>query len=198
LHSLFPHQTVETRMPVQAISTFSSMRYENFDFLKMIFPRLVIANIYRNGIEVVASRLSHSKLGARFDFENHCVAWSHARDAMEWGANESNFVPVPHHDLSDRQKTDALFESILNKAGLTDPSPCSEFILNNVINTNNSPAVADKSDNKSLAGRVERWKPWTAQQREKFEELCGETMRFFGFPIAWKASPESKSTSNQS
>ena len=189
LHSLFPSEAFEQNQPPpKAISTFSSMRYENFDFLAKIFPRLVIANIYRNGIEVVASRLTHSNIGQRFDFENHCTAWAHARDAMEWGSGKTAFVKVPHHDLADREKAESVFSNILTQVGLHDPKPCADFVLNNVINTNNSPAVKDASDNAGLSDRVERWRDWTDQQREKFEDLCGDSMEFFGFPIPWKQS----------
>ncbi len=207
LHSLFPKsnpsesndQESASDFPL-AISTFSSLRVEDLDFVTQLFPRLVIANIYRNGVEVVASRMTHSHIGPQFEFEQHCVAWSHAQDSVQWGAEKSNFVPFPHHELFDRSKTNVLFKQVLDQIGIPGVAPCVDFVHSNVINTNNSPAIesaqGDAESNARLAKRVERWRDWTDQQREIFECKCGATMNYFNFELPWQqlSATMSKST----
>ena len=130
LHSLFPESdTTDSQdhpspdIP-RAISTFSSLRVEDLDFVTRIFPSLIIANIYRNGVEVVASRMTHSHIGPQVEFEQHCIAWAHATDSLQWGVEKTNFVPFPHHDLLDRNKTNLLFKQVLDQVGIRDPEPC--------------------------------------------------------------------------
>ena len=206
LHSLFPSpdspdlkdQDLGSDFPL-AISTFSSLRVEDLDFVCQLFPRLVIANIYRNGVEVVASRMTHSHIGPQFEFEQHCVAWSHARDSVQWGAEKPNFVPFPHHELLDRSKTNLLFKQALDQIGILEVDACVDFVHSNVINTNNSPSIelvqGDTKSNARLAKRVDRWRQWTVQQRETFELKCGATMNYFNFELPWRQLPvfESKS-----
>ena len=151
---------------------------------------MVIANIFRNGIEVVASRMTHSHIGTRFDFEQHCVAWSHALDSIQWGAEKPNFVPFPHHDLLDVKSTESLFQQVLDQIEIADPQPCVGFVHSNVINTNNSPKLqpttgAD-STNANLASRSERWRDWSQEQRQVFETKCGEAMSQLGFKVPWQ------------
>ena len=200
LHSLFPESEIsdgegsddgsQNSQPPIAISTFSSLRLEDLDYVTQLFPRLVIANIYRNGIEVVASRMTHSHIGPQFGFEQHCVAWSHARDSIQWGAGKPWFVPFPHHQLLDRGLTESLFRQALDQIGVADVQPCVGFVHSNVINTNNSPELqrtaGPTSSNANLANRVERWRNWTAQQRDIFELKCGETMDYLGFQVPWR------------
>jgi len=200
LHSLFPDSeesavegsvegSSENSQPPVAISTFSSLRVEDLDYVTQLFPRLVIANIYRNGVEVVASRMTHSHIGPQFGFEQHCIAWSHARDSIQWGADEPGFVAFPHHDLLERGPTESLFRKALDQIGVAEVQPCVEFVHSNVINTNNSPEIQQVtgtgSSNANLANRAERWRDWTMQQREIFELKCGATMDYLGFQIPW-------------
>ena len=193
LHSLFPASpdpsaADDGELPV-AISTFSSLRVEDLDYVTRLFPRLVIANIFRNGIEVVASRMTHSHIGPQFEFEQHCVAWSHALDSIQWGAEKPNFVPFPHHDLLDMGSTELLFRKALDQVGIADPQPCVGFVHSNVINTNNSPELETESgatkSNANLTSRAERWREWTKEQREVFETKCGTTMSKMGFKVPW-------------
>ena len=201
LHSLFPkseesdgdgsndNSNQNSQSPI-AISTFSSLRVEDLDYVTQLFPRLVIANIYRNGVEVVASRMTHSHIGPQFGFEQHCVAWSHARDSIQWGADKPCFVPFPHHDLLNRDSTESLFREALDQIGITEVHPCVSFVHSNVINTNNSPdlqsTTGPASSNANLANRVERWRDWTAQQRDTFELKCGPTMDYLEFQVPWR------------
>ena len=195
LHSLFPESdTTDSQdhpspdIP-RAISTFSSLRVEDLDFVTRIFPSLIIANIYRNGVEVVASRMTHSHIGPQVEFEQHCIAWAHATDSLQWGVEKTNFVPFPHHDLLDRNKTNLLFKQVLDQVGIRDPEPCVDFVHTNVINTNNSPELhsvaGTASTNANLSKRIERWRDWTDHQRIIFELKCGETMQSLGFPVPW-------------
>ena len=199
LHSLFPSSDIsdaedqESRSEVPlAISTFSSLRVEDLDFVTRLFPRLVIANIYRNGVEVVASRMTHSHIGPQFEFEQHCVAWAHSRDSLQWGTEKPNFVPFPHHDLLDRSKTTLLFKQALDQIGIGTPEHCTDFVHSNVINTNNSPELQSvfgaTSSNANLSNRIERWRDWTDQQRDTFELKCGATMDTLGFQVPWQRS----------
>jgi len=199
LHSLFPSQDNTDSEDQQshsdqplAISTFSSLRVEDLDFVTRLFPQLVIANIYRNGVEVVASRMTHSHIGPQFEFEQHCVAWSHSRDSIQWGTGKSNFVPFPHHDLLDRSKTNSLFKQALDQVGIPDVDSCVNFVHSNVINTNNSPKLQSTtgatSTNANLSNRIERWRDWTDQQRDTFELKCGATMDSLGFQVPWQRS----------
>ena len=201
LHSLFPTRPTldksndstetyirEPGVPL-AISTFSSLHLENLEYVTKIFPRLVIANIYRNGVEVVASRMTHSTIGRNFSFEQHCIAWSHARDAIQWGVDKPCFVAVPHHELLERETSNAIFRTALEKIGIVDVEACTELVHTQTVSVNNSPelSIHSESISSALEKRVERWRTWDRSQRLLFEKLCGETMKFFGFEIPWKS-----------
>lgn len=182
LNVLFPDPMISD-VP-RCVSTFSSLQIDIADTLEIFFDGLLIANIVRNGVEVVASRMKHVQIG-KFTFEDHCVAWSHAIDMAKWGEGRDCFLLIRHEDLLDDNLVATVFDKLQQRLGIEHSQTCCEFVLSNQINSQfeSSDAVNRR---KELSQRNLRWTSWTETQRKTFEEICSASMSYFGYPIPWQ------------
>ena len=181
LNILFPESQFQGTQNVATISTFSSLQVDMLDGLKLLFPKFLIVNIVRNGIEVVASRMAHKHLH-KYSFENHCTAYRHAIDVAEWGEGRSEFLLVRHEDLFESASAKKVFAEAQERLKLQHSDACAEFVLGNQINSNFI-ASDPKQRKKELQKRTERWNDWTNEQKQMFKEICGATMDYFGYSI---------------
>ena len=178
---LFPHEIWPDQVP-HAVSTFSSLKQDVFPRLRDLLPQVKLLNIVRNGIEVVSSRMRHRAIG-QLPFERHCRAWSRAIDVVQWAGDDPFFKLVRHEQLLT-DELPKLFAEIQQWAGLTGSDDCYQYVQQNVINTTSGSAgAADKPD--VLMNRSERWRDWTGEQRALFQQICGPSMAYFGYPIPW-------------
>ncbi len=177
-HVLFPPGQLNKEMKPAFVSTFSSLSAQSADRLFELFPKLFISNIVRNGIEVVASRIKHSKIG-RFSFKEHCFAWADAMAMAKWGEANPGFVIFRHEDLIDQESTKDAFARFFDLAGLIDSEKPAEFVHENRVSTNSG-------DDHRLNGRNERWREWSKTELDQFELVCGDAMDYFGYEIPWK------------
>ncbi|MGI9518528.1 MAG: sulfotransferase, partial [Pirellulaceae bacterium] len=106
---LFPVEGWEKDQLPSRLSTFSAMEPEAAEFAVDVFPGVHFANIVRNGIEVVASRMVHRSLG-QHSFEEHCTAWAAARPMAEWGAGREDFTLIRHEQLLGESTCRSMFD----------------------------------------------------------------------------------------
>lgn len=189
LRMLFPSSLAGDLDSIQALSTFTSLRQETFDALEVFLPNFRIANIVRNGIEVVGSRLKHSHIGNIGDFETHCVAWAHSTDVIDWFGRhrdlKDRFFLVRHEWLLDPQRCQEVFGRIENRFGLQRTESCSRFVLENFVSRNQNDDQSPQTS-EGAASREQVWQTWDAEMRGTFERVCGGSMEQLGYEIPWQ------------
>jgi hypothetical protein len=177
---LFPARLwSEPEEPPAALSTFSAMNPDAADYAATILPGIHFANIVRNGVEVVASRMVHHTLG-QHTFDEHCIAWAAAAEMVQWGSGRDDFTLIRHEDLLDADCCRRAFGRLLERAGLPHDERCANYVLetrrNQTTWTHESPGESG-----TLERRVDRWRHWTDEQRETFRRICGAAMDYFGY-----------------
>lgn len=178
---LFPAESWEKDQPPARLSTFSAMEPEAAEFAVDVFPGMHFANIVRNGIEVVASRMVHRSLG-QHSFEEHCTAWAAARAMAEWGEGREDFTLIRHEELLGESSCRAMFDGLFAQLGLPGSLECADYVMNKQHNQTQYENESDELQS-DLGARVKRWKQWTDEQRDLFCEMCGETMAYFGYDM---------------
>ena len=180
---LFPVQTWneqgDGKMPA-ALSTFSSMNPEAAEFAVQSLSGIHFANIVRNGIEVVASRMVH-RFMKQFSFEEQCIAWTAGHAMAEWGQDRDDFTLIRHEDLLIESNCRNTFANLFQRCGLAHDESVADYILNNRSNQTSFQQESEQQSDLSL--RQQRWNFWTDQQKQTFHDVCSETMKFFGYSI---------------
>jgi hypothetical protein len=162
------------------------MNAEAAEFAAAALPGIHFANIVRNGIEVVASRMVHRVLG-QHSFEEQCLAWAASVDMARWGKPRNDFTLIRHEQLLDRGGCQQAMQLLQRHAGLPESDSIASYLLSEYRNqTTYESETADQAAN--LSRRGERWHVWTSVQRSIFEDICGTAMRYFGYRIPWQES----------
>ena len=181
LHLLFPADRWTESRPPLAVSTFSAMNPAAASFATDVFPGMHFANIVRNGIEVVASRMVHRVLG-QHSFEEHCHAWNAAREMAEWGEGRDDFSLIRHEQLLDPDSCARAFARVLERAGLPAEDACTNYVLSRKHNQTRYEAESE-SQKADLSARSARWQHWTDGQRQMFRDICSKSMDYFGYEM---------------
>ncbi len=182
---LFPQSLWSGSEPPQRLSTFSAMCPDAAEFAVDALPGMHFANIVRNGIEVVSSRMVHRVLG-QHSFQHNCLAWAAALDMATWGAERQDFTLIRHEQLLKADSCRASMRAMQLSAGLEPTDSITAYLLSQHRNqtTYDSESPEQASD---LSRRIERWACWTNDQRAIFEDICSPVMEYFGYPIPWKS-----------
>ena len=180
---LFPVEGWKREQPPASLSTFSAMDPEAAEFAVDVFPGIHFANIVRNGIEVVASRMVHRSLGEH-SFEEHCTAWSAAAAMARWGADRDDFTLIRHEQLLEETACREVLGKLFRTLGLSDSSLPSDYVLDKQHNQTRYDSETDEQ-HADLGARLQRWKVWTDEQRAMFREMCGETMAYFEYTMPY-------------
>jgi Sulfotransferase family len=183
---LFPERLWTGHDKPKRLSTFSAMSPDAADFAVAALPGIHFANIVRNGIEVVASRMVHRVMGSQ-PFEAHCEAWAAAVEMARWGESRSAFSLIRHENLVQESTCRGAISGLLTRAELSDDPAVADFLLSEKRNQTRW-ADEDEASAASLQQRVERWRLWSDRQRELFREICGAAMNYFGYVIPWQHS----------
>jgi len=190
--NLFPEIAQPLDESIKALSTFSSLREDMFDMLPMMLPNAVLVNIVRNGVQVVDSRMRHKHIGKGRSFREHCVAWAHSLDVVQWAENadamKDRLFVVRHEQLLSPESCQKVFSDMQTWLKLDPSSACFDFVQGNFVSQNKdtvSPQTTEGSQTRKLA-----WQNWDARQRAEFEEVCSTAMKHFGFPIPWQKNGE--------
>ena len=180
----FPQSLWSRDEPPQRLSTFSAMSADAADFAVAALPGIHFANIVRNGVEVVASRMAHRVLG-KHSFEHNCMAWAAALDMARWGNDRQDFTLIRHEQLLSPDTCRESMRLLQVRAGLNPSDSVAEYLLSQQRNqtTYDSESLDQAGD---LSRRIERWTHWSADQRAMFEDICAPVMKYFGYSIPWK------------
>jgi Sulfotransferase family len=181
---LFPQHLWSRDEPPKRLSTFSAMSADAADFAVAALPGIHIANIVRNGIEVVASRMAHRVLGSH-SFEHNCMAWAAAMDMAKWGNERDDFTLIRHDQLLNPHTCRKSMSVLQVRAGLDPSDSMAEYLLSQQRNqtTYDSESPEQAGD---LSRRIERWTQWSDAQRSMFEDICAPVMEYFGYSIPWE------------
>ncbi len=180
---LFPERLWTGQTAPVRLSTFSAMSPDAADFAVAALPGIHFANIVRNGIEVVASRMAHRVMGSQ-PFESQCEAWSAAVEMARWGSGRADFTLIRHENLVDEASCRPAISALLLRAGLTDEARIADYLLSEKRNQTRWNGE-DESRAGNLQHRVERWRLWSDSQREIFVKMCSAAMEYFGYSIPW-------------
>lgn len=186
LSLLFPADGWQAQNLPGSLSTFSAMNPEAAEFALTVFPGLHFANIVRNGVEVVASRMVHRVLG-QHSFHEHCLAWAAAAEMVRWGQSRDDFTLIRHEALLEQESCRSTFAQLFERCRLPDSPASSDYVSGNRFNQTSYESEGG-SDQDRLTTRQQRWNHWTADQRKQFVDLCGEGMEFFGYSLPEMAS----------
>jgi hypothetical protein len=182
LNLLWPEPRRGKRRPAALVAS-SDMTVDRAAYLCQIFPSCKIPYIVRNGIEVVASRTAHENF-KDVSFEEHCHIWTRAHAMALWGEGHDALVVVRHEAL--RRSPKETLAAALDACGLPFHEECLKQVVGKTFHpTQNENESREASSD--LEQRHQRWERWDAQQRETFSDICGEAMRYFGYPMAWAA-----------
>jgi hypothetical protein len=180
---LFPESLWQGNEAPKALSTYSAMNSEAAEFAIAALPGIHFANIIRNGIEVVASRMVHRALG-QHTFEEHCLAWAASVDMVHWSIGREDFTLIRHEDLLTADRCRLAMSHLLARAGLPPSERCAEYILSRQRNqtTYEHESAEDAAD---LTRRNQRWRHWSNEQRDQFCQSCSSAMDYLGYKIPW-------------
>jgi hypothetical protein len=178
---LFPTDGWDQDELPAAVSTFSAMDIGPAEFAVESFSGIHFANIIRNGIEVVSSRMAHRVMGSQ-TFENQCTAWAAGRRMVQWGEGRDDFTLIRHEDLLDETACRDTFDHLFQRSGLPHDKSSADYVLKFRRNQTHYEHESDE-DKKDLTKRLNRWEVWTKEQRKMFVDICGETMEFYGYSI---------------
>ena len=167
---------------------------EQLDYLRQVFPGSKIICLVRNGIEVVTSRMAFESF-AKGTFESHCKVWNRSQPVINWGLRHPDDFRLFRQELF--YQSDILKEHLdetFQWAGLS----LSDRTINHITQTLPHPtggtatiasgefAATSEDDKKQyFLSKRDRWKSWTADQREMFVDMCGNFMEQLGYPIPW-------------
>ncbi len=180
---LFPGSLWSGDQPPAALSTFSAMAPEAAEYAIRILPGIHFANIVRNGIEVVASRMVHRVLG-QHSFEDQCVAWAAAVEMATWGNERDEFTLIRHEQLLQDDNCRAAMANLQERVGLQHSGTVADYLLTEYRNQTSYDSESGEQA-RDLTRRVERWRNWTPEQRDRFVEICAPAMEYFGYSIPW-------------
>ncbi len=166
----------------KAIGTYSMLDKHAANGLNWSFPRLVICNIIRNGIEVVSSYISHPPF-KHMTFTEVCRLWRLRNDMFKYCERHEHAFLFRHEWLLQGNRFVDQLAKALGSVGLTYDSKCERPLrkFSRASRFEGEPETAKRN----LSHRKERWKYWSNQQLDEFEKICGPTMEYQGYEIPW-------------
>ncbi|MFN7137972.1 MAG: sulfotransferase [Limisphaerales bacterium] len=169
------------------------------DYMVQLFGSCKILYIVRNGIEVVASRQRFSSF-AHNAFPDQCDVWLRSKGMLDWGRQHPEvFKEFRYEWLNDETQIHARLSDVFQWFGLTQTDICANHVLSNryhpTLDPNDTKVVnaeyagQDSSVRQKMsAERQDRWKCWTPEERQIFEQKCGAFMQELGYPLPWQAA----------
>ena len=154
--------------------------------LLRLFPSASLLHIVRDGRAVVSSMMS-SGFDVHWvsDFAEACRAWVHyvrkGREAA--GKHPGRILEVRHERLVKRPRSE--LKRIFAFLGEPPSERSVEFIATKRINSSygNRDAGDIRTPRDPAAGPKRPWDRWTAEERDTFAEIAGNTMSELGYEI---------------
>ena len=154
--------------------------------LLSLFPGARFLHIVRDGRAVVSSMMS-SGFDVHWvsDFAEACRAWVHyVRKGLEAaGTHPDRILEVRHEHLVKRPRSE--LKRVFAFLGEPSSERSIEFIATKRINSSygNRGAGDIRTPKDPAAGPKRPWDRWTAEERETFAEIAGNTMSELGYEI---------------
>ena len=182
LHLFWPADQLSETTNKLAISTYSMLGPRAAIALDKSFSRLAICYIIRNGIEVVSSYLAFEPF-KKMTFEEICRLWALRNDMVNYARRQRHIFLFRFEWFQTPSKYKEELTKALAFIGLDYDVQCSaplETIYHPTVFSGES-----RKDASDVSQRKERWKLWSAEQRQTFVALCGDAMKFQGYEIPW-------------
>ena len=149
-----------------------------------LFPGASFLHIVRDGRAVVSSMMSSGfKTHWASDFTTACRTWVHyARKGLEAaGTNPDRILEVRYEDLTRRPRSE--LERIFEFLGDQPSARSVELIATKRINSSyGNRKAGDIRTPKDPASSPKRpWDRWTAEEKDTFAEIAGNTMSELGY-----------------
>lgn len=168
---------------IKAIATYTKLDPRAAMGLTETFPGFSLAYIVRNGIEVVSSFQSFPAF-QHLSFEEACRIWSLRYDMIQYCRDNSHATLLRHEWIStEPEKWEAALEECFQRVGLHFHPDCRKPLQKTFHPTRY--AGESRTDARDRERRKERWRLWSEDQRDSFEQICGDAMENLGYPIPW-------------
>lgn len=167
---------------------------EQLDYLRQVFPGSKIICLVRNGIEVISSRMAFESFAQR-SFESHCNVWNRSCPVVAWGRRNRHSFRLFRQEMFYQKEP---LSKQLNELFVWADLPPSQRVLNHITQTLPHPtpasasiaaeafaATSEEQKKSYFLSKRDRWKSWSSDQREMFEDKCGDFMRQLGYEIPW-------------
>ncbi|RNC80875.1 MAG: sulfotransferase [Phycisphaera sp.] len=143
------------------ILIFTGLTPKLASYLIDIWPNTKVLCLYRNGVDVIASRLKHEHLGFQ-PFEVQCKVWTNAAKMYKWACQQEHALPVKYDDLVN--ETDQVCKRVMAFCGLEASDVVSEHLSLNTYHPSNhgtaTPWRAWFDSKKKLFLRIYAVNPW--------------------------------------
>jgi hypothetical protein len=183
LHLHWPVRSIADRRAKLALATYSMLDPRAAIGLAEAFPTLSHCHIVRNGIEVVSSYVSFPNF-SHLSFEDCCRIWARQQAMIQYVTTHKHATLVRYEWLrEDRDAFSRALDEALRRCGLAWHPQCRKPLSRTWHPTRFS--GESRADARKLSRRKDRWKYWSPGQRDRFTEICGETMQMLGYDIPW-------------
>ncbi len=183
LNLLWPLESVHPPANPSAIATYSQLDPRAAIGLSNAFPQLSICYIVRNGIEVVSSyrAFDHFK---HLTFDEVCRNWQFHSLMTQYVRDQSHCTLIRYEWLQENlPEFISSLTRALHQINLEFHDACLAPLNEQFHPTRYAGETAAEHNDPSK--RKDRWKRWSHVERQRFAELCGETMESLGYPIPW-------------
>lgn len=169
---------------------------DQLNYLSRLFPSFKVVGLIRNGIEVVSSRMEFPSF-ATHDFEKHCDIWNRSVAVFHWGQrNGDRFRTIRHEWLCCADAIQRKFGELFDWLSISHSESPVANLLENLTHPTSSKQKIDRDFKRAspeekqayFESKRERWRTWSASQRNTFELRCGESMDALGYEIPWLSS----------
>lgn len=164
------------------------------DYMRQVFPGCKFVSLVRNGIEVVSSRMKYPSF-ASASFSTHCKVWNRSAEVHRWATQHPEDCLLLRHEWFYQPQRLNQWMCKLSQMLTIDYSPLPEKqILESLQHPTTSAMPMGQEDfaastvgdkQRYFHSKRERWRSWTAQQRQRFTDLCAHPMRRLGYELPW-------------
>jgi len=152
--------------------------------LRNIFPSSKFVHIYRNGIDVVSSRMKYDAF-KNDSFENHCKLWAESVEKYRYLRSSNYSIAISQEQLlTERKET---FDAIIQFLELDQDENPAKFAESTVLIPHDMPREKENLKIKDVfshfKNRPASHQEWSKEKRTVFRNICGKAMDELGYTI---------------
>jgi hypothetical protein len=148
--------------------------------LARLYPNIKILYIFRNGCDVVYSRMKFRGM-SRIEFEEQCAFWAKSVEKYAYLGCMEQAVSVRQEDLAS--KPDEVFASVQTFIGVDYEAGPTRFAQTSLIHSLGDRTQTAVDVQNVLVNRPKGYTTWTSEQKKTFIDLCSEGMKKLGYEI---------------